>query len=82
MRERGLEGILDSILREGGIPRRPGDRSDRAAPLLAEDAAELDYAETSASRITTGLTSIVPRRADGIFSAQAIASSSDSASIR
>ena len=82
MLERGLERVLDRVLRECGIARRPRDRGDRAAPLLAEDAFELDYADTSASRITTGLTSTVPLRAEGILAAHAIASSSDSASIR
>jgi hypothetical protein len=80
--ERGLECVLDGVLREGGIARRPGDSGDRAAPLLPEDTAELDYAETSASRMTSGRTSTTPCVAAGIFAAHAIASSSESASIR
>src|SRR5829696_7319896 len=79
--ERGREGVLDGVLREGGIAGRPRDRGDRAAPLLAENARDV-YVETSAWRITTGRTSTVPARADGIFAAHSIASSSEAASTR
>ncbi len=80
--ERGCEGVLDCVFGETEVAGRTCQGSDRAPPLLAEDPCDVGYASTSTSRITTGRTSMVPSRAEGIFAAHSIASSSDSASTR
>ena len=77
--ERGGEGLLHRVLGELDIAERAGEDRERAPPLLAEDG--FDY-EPSSSKTITGLTSTEPWRAAGIFAAQPIASSSESASIR
>ena len=77
--QRECEGLLHRVLGEVDVAERAGEDRERAAPLLAEDG--FDY-EPSSSKTITGLTSTEPWRAPGIFAAQPIASSSDSASIR
>src|SRR5207302_10497478 len=80
--ERDRERVLESVLGEIEVAEDAREDRKRASPLLLED--RLDYwrASTSAGSCTTGRTSIVPPRADGIFAAHSIASSSDSASMR
>ena len=73
------EGLLHRVLGELHVAERAGEDRERAPPLLAEDG--FDY-EPSSSKTITGLTSTEPWRAPGIFAAQPIASSSESASIR
>ena len=76
------EGVLHRVLGEVEVTEDAAKDRDRAGALVAVGADELLYEATSASRITTGRTSMWPRRADGIFAAHSSASSSVSTSIR
>ena len=76
------ESLLDSVLGEVEVAEDAAEDRDRARPLVAVGADEFLYAETSADRMTTGRTSMWPIRADGIFAAHSIASSSVSTSTR
>ena len=72
--ERGREGLLDRILGSLEVAEGAGQEGYGASPLLPEDC--LDYAAASVRAGTIGRTSIEPIRADGIFDAHSIASSS------
>jgi hypothetical protein len=75
------ERILNRVLGEIEIAEDAAENRDAARTLIEIGAGEVVYAlfpEWS----TTGRTSIVPKRADGIRPAQSIASSSESASMR
>src|SRR5207249_3009772 len=75
------EGLLDGVLGEVEVAERMRECGDGTAPLLAERALDrLRQAGTLCG--TSGRTSIVPPRADGIRSAIAIASSTSFASTR
>ena len=73
------EGLLNRVLGQVDVAEDAGEDREGAPPLLPENG--LDYTAAS-SNTTTGRTSIDPCFEPGIFAAQAIASSSDSASIR
>src|SRR5205085_1314376 len=87
--ERGLEGVLQRVLREAEVAGGTGERRHRATPLLAEDPVyrvdrRRSYCPDGAPAGigASGRISIEPPCAtDGILPAHSIASSSDSTSI-
>jgi len=79
--QRNREGILHRILGEVEIAEDAAQNRDAARTFVTEGAGDVVYAPAPV-RSTTGLISIFPSRAEGIFAAHSIASSSDSASIR
>ena len=76
------EGVLDRLLSALEIAERAGQDRDGAPPLLPEDGLDVGYGRASAGTCSTGRTSTDPCREPGSFAAQAVASSSVSASIR
>ena len=76
-----LEGVLDGVLREAGIAGRARDGGDRTAHSSRKTVRDV-YVETSASRMTSGLTLDGRASAAGDLRRHWIASSSESASIQ
>ncbi len=75
------ERILNCVLGEIEIAEDAAENRDAACTLISIGAGQLVYAPFP-ERSTTGRTSIVPKRAEGMRPAHSIASSSESASIR
>jgi hypothetical protein len=75
------ECILNRVLGEIEVTEDTAENRDAAGTLISIGAGELVYAPFP-EWSTTGRTSIVPKRADGMRPAHSIASSSESASIR
>ena len=73
--ERRRERVLERVLGEVEVAEDADQGCQDARALVPEDLLESFYAATSASRMTTGRTSMWPMRADGIFAAHSIASS-------
>ncbi len=69
------ERVLERVLGEVEVAEDADQSGQDARALVPDDLLESFYAATSASRMTTGRTSMWPRRADGIFAAHSIASS-------
>lgn len=83
MAKGGREGILDGVLRQVQVARRPRDDRDRPRPAVGEDLLDGAYEPPSGmSNTITGRSSIVPYGAPGHRFAQAIASSTDGTSMR
>src|SRR5581483_7315108 len=80
--ERDRDRVLEGVLGEVEVAEDADQGGEDASVLLAEELLERRYAPTSAVRMTTGRTSMWPNRADGIFAAHSIASSSVSTSMR
>ena len=80
--ERDRNRLLKGVLGEVEVAEDADQGREDASVLLAKELLERRYALTWASRITIGRTSTWPKRADGIFAAHSIASSSDSVSTR
>ncbi len=75
------ERILDRVLGEIEIAADTAENRDAARSLISIGTGEVVYAPFP-EWSTTGRTSIVPWRADGMRPAHSIASSSESASMR
>ena len=73
--------ILYRVLGEVEVAEDAAENRDAARTLISIGAGELVYAPFP-EWSTTGRTSIVPKRAEGMRPAHSIASSSESASIR
>ena len=80
--DRRSEGVLDRVLGEVEVAEDTAEDRDRPRELIPIGGRDGVDQLTSAWRITTGRTSILPVRALGIRAAHSIASSRDSASIR
>ena len=76
------EGVLDRVLGKVEVAEDAAEDRDRPRELIPVRGRDGVDQLTSAWRITTGRTSILPVRALGIRAAHSIASSRDSASIR